>query len=827
MRFLIRFFGFLFAIGTVIFLGGVGAVSYFAWKYSQDLPDYSTLQDYEPPVMTRVHATDGSLVAEYARERRLYLPIQAVPKLVIGAFLAAEDKNFYQHGGLDFAGITRAAVVYFQNIGTNRRPQGASTITQQVAKNFLLTNEVSIDRKIKEALLALRIERTYSKDKILELYLNEIFLGMGAYGVAAASLIYFDKSVHELTVAEAAYLAALPKGPNLFHPFRQRERAIERRNWVIDRMVEEKFITAEDGEAAKKQPLTVTTRPTGAHIFAAEYFAEEVRRELIDRYGEKKLYEGGLSVRTTLDPKLQQMAKKTLMDHLVRFDEQRGWRGPVNRIDLSSGDWGVKLGEMRAYGDIPWRLAVVLEAGDQTARIGLQPPRERSGQLATTRDIGLLPLDGVKWARWAQGPDKGKPVTKVSQVVRPGDVIYVEEASAADAPGRGSQSYKLHQLPEVEGGLVALDPWTGRVLALVGGFSFDESQFNRATQAQRQPGSSFKPFVYAAALDNGYTPSTVVMDAPIEVDQGPGQDKWRPENYSGKFYGPQTLRFGIEQSRNVMTVRLAQDVGMPLIAEYAKRFGVYDDMLPVLSMALGAGETTLLRMAGAYGMFANGGKRIKPTLIDRVQDRYGHTVYRHDERSCQGCDADKWAAQPEPTLIDKREQVLDPMTAYQITSMLEGVVQRGTGTALKEVGKPIAGKTGTTNDAKDVWFVGFSPDLVVATYFGFDRPRSLGHKATGGGIAAPVVRDFMKLALADKPAVPFRVPPGIKLIRINAKTGLRAQPGEGGTILEAFKPGTAPPDSYSIIGVVDAQGRPLTVSPEADRAVGSGTGGLY
>jgi penicillin-binding protein 1A len=814
MKLLLRFFGWIFAVGTVLFLVGVAGAAGLFWHFSKDLPDYSQLQDYEPPVMTRVHASDGALVAEYARERRLYLPIQAIPKLVLNAFIAAEDKSFYDHGGLDFQGIVRAGLLLVQNYGTGRRPQGASTITQQVAKNFLLTNEASFERKIKEALLALKIERTYSKDKILELYLNEIYLGLGAYGVAAASLLYFDKSVHELTAAEAAYLAALPKAPNNYHPFRQRERAIERRNYVLDRMVEDRYLKPEDGEKAKKDPLAVTPRPTGAHIYAAEYFAEEVRRDLNDRYGEKKLYEGGLSVRTTLDPKLQSIARKTLTDGMVKFDETQGYRGAVTKLDLS-GDWGVKLADQKALSDIaPWRLAVVLEVSDQAARIGLQPGREPGGAVAKDRLIGSIPIEGVKWAKAASGPDRFKTPSRVSQVLQPGDVIYVEPTD------KDSAKYRLRQIPEISGAIVAMDPWTGRVLSMVGGFSFDQSQFNRATQALRQPGSAFKPFVYAAALDNGYTPSTVVMDAPIEVDQGPGAGVWRPENYSHKFYGPQTLRFGIEHSRNVMTVRLAQDVGMPLIAEYAKRFGVYDDLPTYLSFALGAGETTVMRMVSAYSMFANGGKRIKPTLIDRIQDRYGHTIFRHDERECRGCQADKWQNQPEPSMVDRREQVLDPMTAYQITSMMEGVVQRGTATVVREVGKPVAGKTGTTNDEKDVWFIGFSPDMAVGVYLGYDKPKHIGNRATGGGIAAPIVKEFLKVALADKPAVPFRVPPGIKLIRIDPKSGMRIAAGSPGGLLEAFKPGTAPPDSYSIIGYEGGDPRPpMGVSPEADRAV--------
>jgi penicillin-binding protein 1A len=829
VKLLLRFLGFLFAAGTTVFLVGIGAAAGLLWHYSKDLPDYSQLQDYEPPVMTRVHATDGSLVAEYARERRLYLPIQAVPKLVTNAFIAAEDKNFYEHPGLDFSGIARAGAVYLQNLGSSRRPQGASTITQQVAKNFLLTNEVSFERKIKEALLALKIERTYSKEKILELYLNEIYLGFSAYGVAAASLLYFDKSVHELTIAEAAYLAALPKAPSELHPFRNRERATERRNYVIDRMRDDGFITAADAEAARKSPLTVSQRTRGAHIFAAEYFAEEVRREVLEKYGEKKLYEGGLSVRTTLDPKIQSIARKTFTNGLIRFDETQGYRGPVTKLDLAAGDWGVKLADVRALSDVaPWRLAVVLDVNDQSARIGFQPSREPGGAVVRERQIGNVPVEGIKWAKpGSPSPGVAAPpaprggITKVNQVLAAGDVIYVEPLTPND-----TAQFRLRQVPEISGAMVVMEPTTGRVQAIVGGFSFDQSQFDRATQAMRQPGSSFKPLVYSAALDNGYTPSTVVIDAPIEIDQGPGQPAWRPENYeAGKFFGPQTLRFGIEHSRNVMTVRLAQDIGMPLIGEYARRFGVYDNLPNFLSYALGAGETTVMRMTTAYSMFANGGKRVTATLIDRVQDRYGRTIFKQDQRECRGCDAEKWASQNEPTVIDRREQVLDPMTAYQITSMMEGVVQRGTGTALREVGKPVAGKTGTTNDEKDAWFIGFTPEIAVGVYLGYDKPRHIGGRATGGLLAAPIVRDFLKVALADRPGVPFRVPPGIKLIRIDPKSGLRASSG-GPAILEGFKPGTAPPDSNSIIGVMNGDGSPVAVSPDVDRAVRSGNG-LY
>jgi len=569
MRLLVRFVGFLFAAGTVVFLVGVAAAAGLIWHYSRDLPDYSQLQDYEPPVMTRVHAADGSLLGEYSKERRLYLPIQAVPKLVINAFLAAEDKNFYEHGGIDYSGMARAALLYAQNYGSNRRPQGASTITQQVAKNFLLTNEVSFTRKIKEALLAMRIERTYSKDKILELYLNEIYLGLGAYGIAAASLVYFDKSVNELTVAEASYLAALPKAPAALHPVRNHDRAIERRNYVVDRLLENGWIKQADADKARKDPLIVTNRANGAHIFAGEYFAEEVRRDIFERYGEKKLYEGGLSVRTTLDPKIQMEARKTMAAGLVNYDEQQGWRGAISKLDIT-GDWGVKLADIKSLSDIsPWRLAVVLDTSDQSARIGFQPGRELGGAINKDRQTGIITLDGVRWAKAASGPARGKTPSAVSQVLSPGDVIYADTLIGKDGnPVEGQ--YRLRQLPEVSGAMVVMDPWTGRVLAMVGGFSFDQSQFNRATQAYRQPGSSFKPIVYSSALDNGYTPSTVVVDAPIEIDQGQGAGVWRPENYeAGKYLGPMTLRNALRECGGKVPVT-AKMLGMSRAGLYRK-----------------------------------------------------------------------------------------------------------------------------------------------------------------------------------------------------------------------------------------------------------------
>lgn len=776
MRHFLRFFGWIFSLACI--LGAIGAafVGVVIWRFSEQLPDYSQLATYQPAVTTRIHAADGSLLAEYSRERRLFLPNDAIPERVKQAFIAAEDKNFYKHPGVDIEGVARAAVYFFKR-DNGKRPQGASTITQQVAKNFLLSSETSFSRKIKEMLVALRMEETYSKERILELYLNEIYLGLSNYGVAAAALNYFGKGVNELTLPETAYLAALPKGPNNYHPYRAYDAAIDRRNYVIDRMVENGFVNREEADRAKKSPLGVQLRQVTPNTIAAGFFAEEVRRELAEKYGEKGLYEGGLSVRATLDPSMQVKARRALVDGLVRYDEAHGFHGIVQQVDLSALEWGQAVAEVPVLGDVqPWRLAVVLDFQGDNARIGLQPKREASGRIGPERFLGTITSDGAKWT-------KKSP----KQLLQKGDVVYVSPVS--------NDIYRLQQIPDISGAMVALDPHTGRVLAMVGGFSFDKSKFNRSTQAMRQPGSSFKPFVYATALDNGYTPASIVLDAPIELAQE-GQEVWKPKNYDNKSTGTHTLRYGIEHSKNQMTVRLAQEVGMPMISDYARRFGVYDDMPPYLAMSLGAGETTVLRITAGYAMFVNGGKKIKATLIDRIQDRYGKTIYRHDNRVCSDCDTVKWSGQTEPILNDNREQIIDSLTAYQMTSILEGVVIRGTGAAIKEVGKPLAGKTGTTNDAKDVWFVGFSPDLAVGVYLGYDRPRSLGGAVTAAQFAAPVFRDFMKMALADKPATPFRVPAGIKLVKIDAATGNKIE-GEGG-IIEAFKPGTAPGETGNI-----------------------------
>lgn len=787
---------------------------------SRDLPDYAVLNSYSPPVATRVHAGNGALMAEYARQRRLFLPIQAIPDRVKAAFLSAEDKNFYNHPGIDPYGLARAVINNVQNMGSGRRPEGASTITQQVAKNFLLSADQTFDRKVKEAILSFRIEQTYSKDKILELYLNEIFFGLNSYGIAGAALTYFNKSVTELTISETAYLASLPKGPANYHPFRREAAALERRNWVIDRMAENGYITQSDAAAAKTDPLGVTGRRNGGNVFASDFFSEEVRRQLIEKYGDKVLYEGGLSVRTSLDPELQIEARRALQKGLTDYDERRGFHGPIARIDVSQ-DWGPELAKISALRDVPeWKLAVVLQVAGSGVDIGIQPETDAAGKVVATRATGRIEPSNMEWA-YRDAAGKRKTARSPQGVLSPGDVVYAEPLAQSQT------SYRLRQPPKVQGGLVAMDPHTGRVLAMVGGFSYAQSEFNRATQAMRQPGSSFKPFIYAAAMDNGYTPASVILDAPLEIVSG-GQI-WRPQNYGGESAGPSTLRLGIEKSRNLMTVRLADDMGMNVVAEYAERFGIYDKMMPVLAMSLGSGETTVLRMVSAYAVLANGGKQIKPTVIDRIQDRYGKTSFRHEERLCTSCNATQWDNQPEPELVDNRTQVLDPMTSYQITSMMEGVVTRGTAAGKIKLDRPVAGKTGTTNDEKDAWFVGYTPDLVAGLYLGFDTPAPLGRGGTGGSLAAPIFNNFMQQAVKHSSPSKFRVPEGMSLIAVNRKTGMFANEGEPDTIIEAFKPGTGPASVYSVIGGEQNMDSDeiLQTSPQAQQAVTSGTPGLF
>lgn len=784
-----RIFSSLFAIMFLFLIVGVAAVAYIIWDASQDLPDHKALAAYEPNVMSRMHAANGQLLAEYAEERRLYIPFESIPQRTVHAFISAEDKNFFTHPGIDALAFGRAMYTNLKNLGKGRRMIGASTITQQVAKNFLLTNEYTYTRKVKEALLTMRIESTYSKGKILELYLNEISLGLRSFGVAAASLNYFGKTLDKISISQTAYLAALPKAPNNYHPFRKTERAIERRNWVVGRMFQNGYITRDEMIQAQGEPLNVTPRPFGAHIFAAEYFAEDARRKVIDLYGDKKLLRGGLSIRTTLDPTMQAQARDALVRGMVGYNRQfGGWRGPVVSFETLD-NWAEDLTKVERPSDIkPWRLAVVLEVNKNSARIGLRPNVDRSGQVEALRETSTIPFSEVKWAKPAlEKGGVGRTPKNISTVLTAGDVVYVE-------PATSGEHYRLMQIPIISGGIVVMDPHTGRVQALVGGFSYEMSQFNRASQAKRQPGSSFKPFVYAVALESGYTPSSLVLDAPYEK-RIPGQSKiYRPQNYSRQYYGPSTLRLGIERSRNVMTVRLADDIGMRTISKYAEDFGVYKKLNPYISMALGAGETTVLNMVTGYSVLANGGKQVVPTLIDRIQDRYGRTIYKHDQRQCTTCVAQSWNGQEEPNLIDSSMQVIQATTAYQITSFMEGVVKRGTAPIVRKLGIPVAGKTGTTNDYKDAWFVGYTPDLVVGVYLGFDKPKNMGRSQTGGHLAAPVFLDFMQMAMKGSPAIPFRVPNGLNFYRINGKTGIAAMPGDSNIITEAFKNGAEPPE---------------------------------
>ena len=755
-------------------------------SFSAQLPDYQQLAVYKPQITSRLYANDGSLLAEYANEKRVFVPVDSIPPMVRQAFISAEDKNFYTHGGIDVTGLMRAVVVNIKNWGTGRRPVGASTITQQVAKNFLLTSEQKISRKIKEALLARRMEQAFSKDHILELYLNEIYLGIGSYGVASAALNYFDKSMDELTLAEAAFLAALPKGPNNYHPVRRQAQAIERRNWVLGRMLEDGAITQQDYLVAVKEPITMVKRDEGL-LKNAGFYAEEVRRFVSARYGDEAMYNGGLSIRTSLDPRLQNAAAEALQNGLLTYDKRHGWRGAVAKLDLT-GDWQTALQAMALPAYVPdgWEYGVVQHVTDEKVDIYLQ-----SGQR------GTIAASDMKWAKKALPDSKiAKEPMNMRDTLHVGDVIFVQ-------PKKGeTNAYLLQQMPAVEGALVAISPHTGRVLAMVGGFSFQKNQFNRAVQAKRQPGSSFKPFVYLAALDSGYTPSSLILDAPIVMEL-PDGTKWKPKNYSKVFYGPTTLRVGLEKSRNLMTIRLAQAIGIDKAVAYGKKFGISDDLEPVLSTALGSGETTPMKLTAAYAMLVNGGKFVTPNVIDRIQDRDGKTIYKHDNRACAVCSGAEASADIVPIIPDDKPQIQDPVSAYQMVNILTGVVERGTGSAARSLKRTLGAKSGTSNDSLDAWFIGFSPDLVVGVWVGFDVPTTLGPNDTGGVVAGPIFRDFMREALKNEPDIPFRVPAGVQLVRVNAVTGKVAVAGDKNVITEAFRVGTHPNEEGAIIGGED------------------------
>ena len=766
-------------LGALAVGGGVGGAALYG-SVAAGLPDYRWLADYEPPQMSRIYAADSRLLAELAAERRVFVPIEAIPPLLQQAFISAEDQRFREHHGVDPIGILRAVLTNVEQYGTGRRAVGASTITQQVAKNMLVGSDRTIARKVREAILALRIEQALPKERILEIYLNEIFLGAQAYGVAAAAQAYFNKGLDELTLSEMAFLGALPKAPNNYNPVRHPEAARARRDWVLDRMVEDGAITPDQAQVAKAEPIVPRPSRRPEVVKVGQYFTEEVRRELINRFGSEQTTAGGLVVRTSLDPALQAATETALHNGLMAYDRRRGgWHGPVARIDASATEWLPQLEAVqRPPGALPdWQLAVALEVRGTEARMGwIERPDPRGPAQPRT---GTLSLEDAAWARRALGNGRlGATPRRMADVLSPGDVVLVEALPAQD--GQSNPRFALRQVPQVEGAVVALDPATGRVLAMAGGWSFEKSQFNRATQALRQPGSSFKPFVYLPALEEGIPPNQRFLDGPIEImtPQGP----WRPTNYSGTGNGYVTIRTALEKSLNLVTVRVAQEVGIDRVADAAARFGVIDNMPHYLAMSLGSGETTVLRMATGYAAFANGGREVTPTLIDSVQDQRGRVIWRSDIRRCMGCDAASPAGGP-PELSEERRQITDPIAAYQMVNILTGVVARGTGTrAGRGLDRPIAGKTGTTNDYVDNWFVGFTPEIVVAVWMGFDDPHSLGNGETGGTNAAPIFREVLAAALKDSPPVPFRAPPGVALVRVNLD--------RGGTITEAFRPGT-------------------------------------
>lgn len=773
----------LISLGLLLlFVTLTGVVIWFK-SSGLDIPDYTRLETYEPPVTTRLYAGDGQVLMEYAVEKRIFVPEDKIPDLVKNAFIAAEDKHFYSHPGIDFMGITRAVLTNFKNAATGKRLVGASTITQQVAKNFLLSSERSLTRKIKEAVLAYRISKAYSKEHVLELYLNEIYLGNRAYGVAAAALNYFNKALAELTIEEAAYLAALPKGPNNYNPQRRYDAAVARRNWVIGRMAEDGYITEAEAEAAQQKPLEVVTRKFG-YLEDGEYFSDEVRRLLSKSLGEDAVFEGGLMVRTTIDPELQKLATKVFRQGLINYDRRHGYRQTGLKVDLN-GNYKEELAkiELPKGAEKSWKKAVVLNAAADKATVETIEGKQ-----------GTISLKSLAWARKNLSNQRvSEAPKKVTDVLNKGDVIYAEEVKDGE--------FQLRQVPDVEGAMVVMSPHNGKILAMVGGFSFEKSQFNRATQAYRQTGSTFKPFVYVTALEMGYSPTDLILDAPFVLNQGPGLPLWKPSNYSKGFSGLTTLRQGIEKSKNLMTVRLAQDIGMERVSEMAKRLGVTDNLPQLLSMSLGAADTRLIDMATAYSVFVNGGKKVSPYLIEQIQDRYGKGLYKNADSHCLGCKAAHFDEKAEvPEITDDRAQVLDELTAYQMVSILQGVAIRGTGARLASLHKNLAGKTGTTNENKDAWFMGFSPDMVVGIYVGFDEPRTLGRIETGAAAALPIFYDFMKEALAGKPDLEFRVPKGIRFVRVNPKTGKPATLDDKVVIQEALKPDFRFGDNQRVIG---------------------------
>ena len=794
LRTVLSFIGWIFSwvtIGVVLVALIVGAILFM---YSKDLPDHKYLASYEPKTISKVYSIEGKVMDEFAQERRLYTPVDEIPVVVKNAFISAEDKSFYQHKGYDPIGIIKAVI----DKARGGRLRGASTISQQVAKIMLLSGDRKLERKIKELILSTRIEAALGKDRILEIYLNEIFLGQNSYGVTAAAEVYFGKSLEEVTIEEAAYLAALPKAPSDYHPVKERKRATARRDYVLGQMARNKFILQDQLKVAFETPLKTVQSGDYVSLRASrpprDYFTDEIRRQLSSSFGEDEFFGGGLAIRATMDPALQKEAALALRTGLEKYDRNlRIYRGPMTTLDPallgSEEKWRDALSDVKIPRDIDsWHVAVVLAVGAKTVRIGIEGVKDGA-------DGNFLPMSELTWRSRVNQKAKLKKAKKPSDLLSVGDVIHV---MAIEKDGV-FQNWSLRQIPELQGGFMAMDTNTGRVLAMQGGFSYQYSVFNRATQATRQPGSSFKPFVYASALDSGYSPATIIIDAPIELETPQGL--WRPKNSSNTFYGPAPMRLGIERSRNLMTIRLAQEIGMDVVANYAERFGIYDDMGEFLANSLGSQETTLFKMVAGYAMFANGGERVEPTLVDRVQNSRGETVYRHDRRSCVGCTAGNLTRGLSPEIQNNRERIMDDVTAYRLTSMMRGVVERGTASRTVRLGVPVAGKTGTTNDSKDVWFIGFTSNIVAGCYMGFDNPRSMGRGAYGGTMCGPVFESFMKKAIETYGASEFKVPENTVFRKYDRYNGSRLPDDATGeyVVAELFRVGENALDGYADI----------------------------
>ena len=725
------------------------------WNFSNNIPDYKFLKNYKPPVSSKVYSGNGELVSDFSKEKRIFVPYSSIPQNVINAFLSAEDKNFFSHPGVDAKGVLRAIFNNINNIMTSKRLEGASTITQQVAKNFLLTNEVSINRKIKEAILAFRIERALSKERILELYLNQIYLGSGAYGVAAASLEYFDKSIKELNYIEAAMLAALPKAPSKYNPYRNTELAKFRRDLVLKNLFENNFINFTEYKDFKSQKIELN-KPKKVFLEDAQYYIEDVRKKVIETLSYEKVYKQGFNINTPINLKLQKIATKSLREGLIDYDRRKGWRGPINNKKLNN-KWSENLDEYEIEKSINWKIAIVKKIDKFSVEIETRDKKK-----------GVINYKDITWTK-----------KEFDNLFKIGDIIYVKQIS--------NKNFSLQQIPKINGGIVVMDPFTGRVMAISGGFSFKSSEFNRASQALRQPGSAFKPFVYALALENNYTPSSLVLDAPLVLEQGSDLKMWKPENYGKKFYGPSTLRVGLEKSRNLMTVRIAQKLGVKNLTKFSKDLGIYDNPDELISISLGSAETTLLKLTSAYSAFINGGKLVSPILIDRIQDSEGNTILNNEKRKCSNCQKISFTGSEYPNINNPYKQVFSSQTAYQVTSLLEGVIKRGTGKKLKDLNLNLAGKTGTTNENTDTWFIGFTSNLVIGVYVGMDNPQPLGKFETGSKTALPIFKKFVREAVKKSDARPFKVSKGITMMVIDPLTGQKAKFSSTKTILEAYK----------------------------------------